>query len=146
MGKRGIKQMVVMSMLLCPLLQFSQHPDKKEIAEKNLIAANINKKPSYDPDSARDREKFKKLALKKVRLIETDIEELKARRTYADETVQQNYITKVLVFEKQKNELRTAVTRSGEIDKSKWPAFKKELNALIDSLGSAVKDLKFKSK
>ena len=146
MNKGVLKQMVVISMLLCPLFQFSQHPDKKEIAEKNLLSAHSNAKLSHQSDSATDRERFKKKAQIKIKGIETDIEKLKAREVYKNEVAQQNYTSKVLSFEKQKNELSVAVLRSGEISKPKWPAFKKELNTLLDALASEVKNLRLKSK
>lgn len=145
MGKDIIKQMVVVSILLYPLVQFSQHPDKREVAQKKQLASSSDEKLSHEADSAAIRKKYIKWALAKIRAIEADIAVLKAREPYKNSVAQQHYDSKVLSFENQKNELRTAVTRSGEIDKTKWATFKKDLNALLDSLGLAVKDLKQKS-
>lgn len=146
MDKGVLKQMVVISMLICPLFQFSQYPDKKEVAGKNLLPVRSTDTRSHQVDSATDREKFKRGAETKTKNIETDIKTLKARDIFKNKVIQQNYTSEVLSFEKQKNELSAAVLHSDEITKPKWQAFKRELTALIDALASEVNDLRLKNK
>lgn len=128
-------------LVLMSVVGFTQHPNKKEVADKNRTAANLVKETKEKADSS-DRSKFRKEALVKVRSNQQAIEVLRNRTSFENNAVQRDYKAQILALDKENSELRTAIIRSDEIDKSKWSAFKKELNSLLDALAQAIKDVK----